>query len=58
MFFDYGTTDLHFEQQGRLKTHTERVGNNGLKGALEGLQEMQAGKVRGEKLVYQIVETP
>ncbi|OCK76399.1 zinc-binding oxidoreductase alcohol dehydrogenase [Lepidopterella palustris CBS 459.81] len=44
--------------EGRLKTHTERVGRDGLQGALEGLQEMQAGRVRGEKLVYRLAETP
>lgn len=41
-----------------MKTHTERVRKYGLKGALEGLQEMQTGKVRGEKLVYRLADTP
>lgn len=41
-----------------LKTHTEKLGPKGLQGASNGLQEMQAGKVRGEKLVYRLDETP
>ncbi|RMD44607.1 hypothetical protein DV735_g509, partial [Chaetothyriales sp. CBS 134920] len=44
--------------EGKLKNHPERVGPNGLRGALDGLKEMQQGKVSGQKLVYHVDETP
>ena len=37
---------------GRWKPHPQRVGVGGLRGVLDGLQEMREGKVSGEKLVY------
>lgn len=43
---------------GRLKTHPEKVGPNGLEGALQGMQDMKADKVSGQKLVYRVAETP
>lgn len=45
-------------EQGKLKVHPPSVRPNGLKGVLEGLQEMREGKVSGEKLVYNIGDTP
>ncbi len=45
-------------EQGKLKVHPPSVRPNGLKGVLEGLQEMREGKVSGEKLVYKIGDTP
>ncbi|KAI9696748.1 MAG: hypothetical protein M1836_005110 [Candelina mexicana] len=45
-------------EQGRLKVHPPRVKPEGLKGVLEGMQEMRQGKVSGEKLVYRIADTP
>ncbi|KAF5023793.1 hypothetical protein F66182_4149 [Fusarium sp. NRRL 66182] len=44
--------------QGRIRPHPSRVGNNGLEGVLEGLAELEAGKVHGEKLVYNVADTP
>ncbi|KKP04335.1 TOXD [Trichoderma harzianum] len=43
--------------EGKLKTHPERVGPDGLLGAIAGMKEMKEGKVSGEKLVYRIDET-
>jgi hypothetical protein len=43
---------------GKLKTHPEKVGSNGLKGVLQGMLDLKNGKVRGEKLVYRVEETP
>ena len=45
-------------EQGKLKVHPPSVRPNGLRGVLEGLQEMREGKVSGEKLVYKIADTP
>ncbi|KAI9929538.1 hypothetical protein AWENTII_009279 [Aspergillus wentii] len=44
--------------EGKVKVHPPKVGGEGLKGVLEGLQAMKEGKVSGEKLVYNIAETP
>ncbi|KAF9887094.1 hypothetical protein FE257_010588 [Aspergillus nanangensis] len=43
---------------GKVKVHSPKVGANGLEGVLEGLRLMKEGKVSGEKLVYNIDETP
>ncbi|KAF4215922.1 hypothetical protein CNMCM5878_007653 [Aspergillus fumigatiaffinis] len=43
---------------GKIKVHTVKVNPDGLKGVLEGLQLLKADKVSGEKLVYNIAETP
>ena len=43
---------------GKIKTHPTRVGNAGLNGILDGLQLLRDGKIRGEKLVYNITQTP
>ena len=45
-------------KDGRLKTHAETVGKEGLKGVLKGLVNMKEGRVHGEKLVYLVGETP
>ena len=45
-------------EQGKLKVHPPSLRPNGLRGVLEGLQEMREGKVSGEKLVYKIADTP
>ncbi|KAI0457606.1 putative zinc-binding oxidoreductase ToxD [Xylaria acuta] len=42
---------------GKLKTHPERVGEGGLLGCLEGMEEMRQGRVSGVKLVYRVDET-
>ncbi|KAJ5167792.1 Protein TOXD [Penicillium canariense] len=44
--------------QGKIKVHTPKVGKDGLKGVLEGLQLMKEDKVSGVKLVYNVSETP
>jgi NADPH:quinone reductase-like Zn-dependent oxidoreductase len=38
--------------EGKLKVHPPKIGNDGLKGVLEGLELLKADKVSGEKLVY------
>ncbi|KAK5993549.1 Trans-enoyl reductase TOXD [Cladobotryum mycophilum] len=40
-------------KDGKIKAHQIRLGN-GLEGVLDGLKEMEEGKVSGEKLVYKI----
>ncbi|KAK9234454.1 zinc-binding oxidoreductase protein [Lipomyces kononenkoae] len=44
--------------EGKIKAHPPRVCAGGLKGILEGLQLTKEGKVSGEKLVYNVAETP
>ena len=44
--------------EGKFKVHPPSVRQGGLKGVLEGLQELREGKVSGSKLVYRISETP
>jgi len=44
--------------QGKIKVHPPKVGKDGLKGVLEGLELLKANKVSGEKLVYNVAETP
>ncbi|KUM57316.1 hypothetical protein ACN42_g9873 [Penicillium freii] len=44
--------------QGKFKVHPPRVGENGLKGVIEGLKLLKEDKVSGEKLVYNVSETP
>ena len=44
--------------EGKLRTHPEQVGEKGLEGALQGLQDMKAEKVSGRKLVYRVKDTP
>ncbi|KAF5601169.1 zinc-binding oxidoreductase [Fusarium pseudocircinatum] len=44
--------------QGRIQPLPGRVGGGGLKGVIDGLAELEAGKVQGEKLVYNVADTP
>ncbi|RAK98093.1 zinc-binding alcohol dehydrogenase family protein [Aspergillus ibericus CBS 121593] len=44
--------------EGKVKVHRPSVRPDGLKGVLEGLELLKADKVSGEKLVYNIAETP
>ncbi|CDM32165.1 hypothetical protein DTO013E5_3622 [Penicillium roqueforti] len=44
--------------QGKIKAHPTKVGEHGLKGVIEGLKLLKEGKVSGEKLVYNVSETP
>jgi NADPH:quinone reductase-like Zn-dependent oxidoreductase len=43
---------------GKVKVHPPRVCDGGLDGILDGLQLLREGKVSGEKLVYNIADTP
>lgn len=43
--------------EGKWKTHPVRVESGGFIGVLDGMKEMKAGKVSGEKLVYFVDET-
>ena len=45
-------------KDGKLKTHPEKIGKEGLVGALKGMEDMKADKVSGQKLVYKVGETP
>ncbi|MCJ1393668.1 hypothetical protein MMC18_006544 [Xylographa bjoerkii] len=42
----------------KVKVHPVDVRPDGLKGVLDGMEEMRQGKVSGKKLVYRIAETP
>lgn len=44
--------------EGKLKTHPEKVGSDGLQGVLQGLEDLKNDKVTGQKLVYRVQDTP
>jgi len=44
--------------EGKIQTHPEKVGEKGLEGALQGMQDMKDEKVSAVKLVYRVGETP
>ncbi len=44
--------------EGRLRPAPVRMGQRGLVGVFDGLQEMREGKVSGEKLVFRLADTP
>ncbi|PWY93020.1 GroES-like protein [Aspergillus sclerotioniger CBS 115572] len=44
--------------EGKIQVHRPSVRPDGLKGVLEGLELLKADKVSGEKLVYNVAETP
>ncbi|RMZ76257.1 hypothetical protein DV737_g4876, partial [Chaetothyriales sp. CBS 132003] len=60
--FEFATKFIDITERlikdGKLKTHPEKIGPNGLQGALDGLKDMQQDKVSGQKLVYRVDETP
>jgi hypothetical protein len=59
VFFDLVERLLQEEDEGkRLRTHPEKVGEEGLKGVLDGLLALKEGRVRSQKLVYRIADTP
>ncbi|KAE8350331.1 chaperonin 10-like protein [Aspergillus coremiiformis] len=43
---------------GKIKVHPPKVNSGGLQGVLEGLKLLKEGRVSGEKLVYNVAETP
>lgn len=45
-------------QKGLLKPHPGKIGERGLEGALNGLQDLKEGRVSRNKLVYRVSETP
>lgn len=45
-------------EKGVLRPHKERVGQDGLFGVLQGLDDLRNGRVHGEKLVFRTSETP
>lgn len=53
----FGLTEELLEK-GLLKPHVHRVGRDGLEGVLQGLKDLESGKVKGEKLVYLLNDTP
>lgn len=44
--------------EGKLKTHPAQVGEDGLEGALKGMEDLKNDKVSGKKLVYRVADTP
>ncbi|GLB07515.1 hypothetical protein AtubIFM57258_002858 [Aspergillus tubingensis] len=44
--------------QGKIKVHPPKVGPYGLVGVMDGLKLLKEDKVSGEKLVYNVSETP
>ncbi|KAJ5455300.1 Polyketide synthaseenoylreductase [Penicillium sp. IBT 31633x] len=44
--------------QGKIKVHPIKIGANGLAGVIEGLSLLRDNKVSGEKLIYNVSETP
>jgi len=49
---------VHLLANGKVKVHPVSLRKEGLKGAIDGMQEMKEGKHSGEKLVYKVSETP
>ncbi|KAL7656767.1 hypothetical protein ACMYSQ_005840 [Aspergillus niger] len=47
-----------FLAEGKVKPHPVKLGPRGLQGVVEGLQDMKDGKVSGQKLVYNVADTP
>ncbi|KAJ5115185.1 Polyketide synthase enoylreductase [Penicillium alfredii] len=54
----FGSIAVPLLAQGKIKVHPPKVGKDGLKGVLEGLDLLKQDKVSGEKLVYNVAETP
>lgn len=44
-------------QHGLLRTHPDKVGNEGLIGVLKGLQDLKEDRVSKQKLIYRVEET-
>ena len=52
-----GLTETLLEKN-MLRCHKGRVGQGGLFGVLQGLDDLRNGRVHGEKLVFRTSETP
>lgn len=44
--------------EGKIQPHPPYVGKDGLKGVLDGMQQMREDRISGQKLVYKVDETP
>lgn len=44
-------------KEGKIRVHPPSVRPGGLRGVLEGLQDLREGKVSGEKIVYRVKDT-
>jgi hypothetical protein len=42
----------------QISVHPPKVGKDGLKGVLQGMDDLKDGRVSGIKLVYNVSETP
>lgn len=42
----------------QIAVHPPKIGEGGLKGVLQGLDDLKEGRVSGVKLVYRVGETP
>ena len=42
----------------QIAVHPPKVGKDGLKGVIQGMDDLRDGKVSGVKLVYRVDETP
>ncbi|VUC30727.1 unnamed protein product [Clonostachys rosea] len=60
--YEFGKTFYRLTEyllaKGHLRPHKCRVGQGGLEGVIQGLLDLEAGKIRGEKLVYMVEDTP
>ena len=56
--FEFAKTWMNLTEklvaEDKVRPHPKRLGMGGLEGVLKGLEELKAGKVSGEKLVYRI----
>ncbi|KAE9382259.1 oxidoreductase [Stipitochalara longipes BDJ] len=48
----FAKTAEHLLKEGKIKPHPKEIREGGLKGVLDGIQDMREKKVRGKKLVY------
>ncbi|KAF2720107.1 GroES-like protein [Polychaeton citri CBS 116435] len=55
LFWDLSTKLITSKQ---IKVHSPKVSKDGLKGVVDGLQQLKEGKVSGVKLVYRVDDTP
>ncbi|KAE8382663.1 chaperonin 10-like protein [Aspergillus bertholletiae] len=44
--------------EGKIKPNKIKMGKDGLKGVLEGMNDMREGRVSAQKLVYNVADTP
>lgn len=44
-------------EEGKVRGHPVSVREGGLRGVIEGLEDLREGRVSGEKLVYRVADT-